>query len=150
VWGAGVSFTNLTFAFSGDSCALSPGGCSNVGRDGAGPAQSMVDVGGAGTTFSGVWWLGAGNAALYCAGATNVTVERANFSECGGNCVEAGGPFFRASFHSKRLHQPAHSQYCTHIETQALAQCAHWSAEPERTLCPSLCLLLICSALHVV
>ena len=110
----------------------------------------MVDVGGAGTTFSGVWWLGAGNAALYCAGATNVTVERANFSECGGNCVEAGGPFFRASFHSMRLHQPAHSQYCTHIETQALAQCAHWSAEPERTLCPSLCLLLICSALHVV
>eukprot|EP01052_Picozoa_sp_SAG31_P008106 SAG31_NODE_401_length_16206_cov_10.920780_5_plen_639_part_00 len=84
-----VSFHNLSFAFSRDSCALSPGGCSNVGRDGAGVTQSLVWTAGVGTTFVGVDFVGAGNAALTVHEAANVSISRSSLSNCGGNCVES-------------------------------------------------------------
>jgi hypothetical protein len=88
-----ISFSNLTIAMSRDSCALSPGGCSNVGRDGAGPAQAMIATAAEGTSFASVSIRDAGNAALYV-GAESVTVTRSNFSGCGGNCVESTGKHF--------------------------------------------------------
>ena len=66
-----VTFANFTVGFSRDLCAESPGGCSNVGRDGAGPNQTMVRIDGPGVKFSRMEFVGAGNAAFVSA-ASNV------------------------------------------------------------------------------
>lgn len=62
-----VSFANFTIGFSRDLCAQSPGGCSNVGRDGAGPNQTMVRIDGPGVSFSRMEFVGSGNAAFVSA-----------------------------------------------------------------------------------